>query len=467
MPAPSERPDPAKLSGPRMPADHGLTSLGLLMQLGGAVFGGVFAFSALILFLSDAPADLVLEPAFILALSAVRSGFHYRAGRALVHGPPVDSVDRPLSGVARYVRVAFVHTAVCGLILYHEHGLATLTLIAIWVSWPLAVSVLMRAPHIRAMSERIPRAEDLALEGASMYMLLFGIIGAMIAALIMHGLIDTVEFVASFNVVVMYVIVGLLLYRSLLHARAGRIGITGDLQLAAEHTRTYIRFSVASTGVIVVLLGLGAGMDAIEFASIAFLCAVGCLLLCWPLVISRFMDQRLVDTYAARGQLVERRAPDMGLTALGWLLLALSLHGLATTLPTLLLEDDKRRLLPSELLFTPSLAVTFGRSIWISIVIHAVQFWAALELIRMLDGYKIPVTLYGLVGTGLTLYIIWPFFGDGRLLQYLFDTQTLGVGVTVMGEIGISLAIPLTVLVMVRRQPPAQARARFRAREAE
>ena len=448
-----------------MPADHGLTSLGLLMQLGGAVFGAILAFSAFIVLLSGAPAGLIFKPVFIAILSAIRSGYHYRAGHSLVHGPPLDSVDGPLSGVARYIRVAFVHTALCGLVLYDEHGALALALVAVWAFWPLAMFALLRAPHVRAMSERIPRAEDLALEGASMYMLILGIIGAMVAGLLAHGLFDAVGFVASFEFVAMYVIVALLFYRSLLHTRAGRTGITGDLQLAAEHTRNYTRFSAVSTVVIVVLLLMSGGVDAVGLSTLTFLFTVAFLLLGWPRIINRFMDQRLVDTYSARGQLTERRAPDMGLTALGWFLLALSLHGLATTLPALFIDDQGAHALDGEFLFTPPLAVMFGRSIWLSIAIHALQLWAALEFIRMLDGYKIPASLYGLFGTGLTLYIIWPFFEDGRLLEYLLGTQTFGAGIVVIAQVGISLAIPLTVLIMVRRQPPARATARFRDRD--
>ena len=62
MPSHSQHSEQAPLSGPRMPADHGLTSLGLLMQIGGAVFAAICAVFALILLLTGAPMDVLFAP---------------------------------------------------------------------------------------------------------------------------------------------------------------------------------------------------------------------------------------------------------------------------------------------------------------------------------------------------------------------------------------------------------------------
>ena len=75
----------AQLAGPRMPADHGLSSLGLLMQLGGSLFlGGMVVFSVSSLFASEMSGWFFLL--VVCGAGAVRSGLHRAAGTALLYG---------------------------------------------------------------------------------------------------------------------------------------------------------------------------------------------------------------------------------------------------------------------------------------------------------------------------------------------------------------------------------------------
>jgi hypothetical protein len=100
------------------------------MQLGGALFAGVLAAAGLML-LSLEFGFVSWTVGLVIVLSFGRSVLHYRAGRALVHGAPLDSVDRPLSATRRYVALAIVHSAVGSLVLSLELGAEVLALTAI------------------------------------------------------------------------------------------------------------------------------------------------------------------------------------------------------------------------------------------------------------------------------------------------------------------------------------------------
>ena len=90
-----DRREPAKrdvphLAGRRLPGDHGLTSLGLIMQLGGSVFLACAPLEmAWILWkvpgYSGVPFSVSLASLSIVAAGAIRSAFHRAAGSALVH----------------------------------------------------------------------------------------------------------------------------------------------------------------------------------------------------------------------------------------------------------------------------------------------------------------------------------------------------------------------------------------------
>ena len=100
----------AELAGARMPADHGLSSLGLLMQLGGTIFLAIFAYLAIIpLMLGGASAGNETWWWFLFAAaSAIRSSFHRSAGRSMVYGSP----NGPLGPTRLYIAVAAVHTVI-------------------------------------------------------------------------------------------------------------------------------------------------------------------------------------------------------------------------------------------------------------------------------------------------------------------------------------------------------------------
>ncbi|MDQ3366866.1 MAG: hypothetical protein M3680_15695 [Myxococcota bacterium] len=58
----------------------------------------------------------------------------------------------------------------------------------------------------------------------------------------------------------------------------------------------------------------------IELISLASVAAVGWMLMAWPLIVRRFFGDRHFADLASDTAAVHRRAPDAGLTTLGWLL---------------------------------------------------------------------------------------------------------------------------------------------------
>jgi hypothetical protein len=338
-----------------------------------------------------------------------------------------------------------------------------MTMGATWAAWPLTLLVLMRSPHIQAMERAIPRAEDHGFEGASIFMLLFGLVGALFSALVIYQMLRQTlaapgRGFASFEFLSVLAMFGLLCARSVLHFIAGRRGITGDLTDVRVHSQRYTRFAALSTVIIGGLLVLYAAKQG---GSFTFVFLVVYLLLAWPRIISRFMDQSDVDMYISGPASRMLRPPDMGLTALGWLLLALSVHGLAGEISLLLWSPPDMADGLFGIFDTNPLSVLFGSSIWLSIIISLAQSWAALALVRMNDDYKLAPTVYGLVATALTLYMVWPQLqgaGSGGLFGGFMGLS----GIMVLGQIGIALTIPLAALILVRREPVARAQAHYR-----
>lgn len=100
----------------RIPADRGVTTLGLLMQLAGSLFA---AFAALlvslrILELRHGGRSEALWLFLILGLSIVRSLYQRMAGNDLLYGAEADvdgNARSPLTGLKRYITLALVQSA--------------------------------------------------------------------------------------------------------------------------------------------------------------------------------------------------------------------------------------------------------------------------------------------------------------------------------------------------------------------
>ena len=146
-----------------VPADHGLGSLGLLMQLGGSL--GMAAAAAVAIpaaMYGDRTSSVVF---FFALLYGVRAAFHRVAGNAVLYG----TGGHPRRSVVTYLCVAACHSVVTLLLLRRYVDDALLVRIAgLLLAWPavlLACVSLPRPAHLLART--VPPAEDHGFEGAS------------------------------------------------------------------------------------------------------------------------------------------------------------------------------------------------------------------------------------------------------------------------------------------------------------
>jgi len=464
----------ANLAGPRMPADKGLAGLGLLLQLFGTV--GVAVFTALALipvfvpglsFFADGQSSAML---FFGAIgSAIRAATHRAAGTALLYG----GTGHPLRSVSTYLVVAALHTAAV-LAALGKVGLGAAALAQVGtalLAWPLALAVVFSSPRIRSAARGgVPASEDLGFESTAVLMLLFGLLGALFAGLALAIVIPAPSSLfASPPLLLIGLPLVVLLVRSLLHALAGFRGASGlNFHAASEGTSRYCNFGLLSA----CLVGAAAFVVGFIFghAAAALLGGVtaAALLFAWPAILRRFYAEKNFAVLLAGDQAARfRRAPDAGLTALGWLLLAAAAVGLAGSLPPALLgaEGVKEALgLVGEVAQTD--AAASARSPWWTVGVACVQLWAAVELVRMSDRYRTATTLYGVVALAVIAFQSWPLISSaGSLLQ---TSQGVGPGLLLrhvaVGHAAFGLVVAAVSIVLVNRATVPEAVARLRKR---
>jgi hypothetical protein len=192
------------------------------------------------------------------------------------------------------------------------------------------------------------------------------------------------------------------------------------------------------------------------------ICALGWMLMAWPLIVRRFFsDRQFADLLAGDQAHLHRRAPDAGLTSLGWLLLSYSMLGASFLLPRLvaggfdLLRGDTGSLM--------MFGVTFGvRSLWFSVGTLVLGAWAGYELVRMSPQSRIIATVYGVVAAVVTLYVNWPII---QAMKHIGGFIGQGDAL-VIGPLAFSLILPIATVILVNRKIAPTARARFRTKPA-
>ncbi len=450
------------LEGARIPTDGGLSSLGLLMQLSGTLGIVVWAgFSILAAMLGGPGLIIFLGGLTFLA----RSSFHRAAGSALLYS------RRPASTVYAYACVGIIHSLGVILVLLRTHPpLQILVEIgAMLLYWPVTVMVIASLPRYRrAFRHGLPLSEDLGFEGAAVLMLVLGVMGVTVPAAALWGLLEAPGFaLVSGGSAVTLIILAALLVRSLLHARAGWRGTRGAADERA--TNRYVAAGVGTAFLVsaaLVLLGLVGG--SIGGMVLMSLIVFG-LLLAWPLHLRRFIVERTFAlTMDGPDGAVMRRAPDAGLTALGWLLLAVGLLGLVSSLPQALFgHADLREAVAMMRTVFGDHAASAVRSPWWEVGVAGLEVWAGVELVRMGRHARIAANIYGVVGSLVAVYILWPQFsaldqllaaGAENSDATFFHTTRVGMLI----HVAMALALPVAALILVNRRLPADATARVR-----
>ena len=455
----------AQLAGPRMPADHGLSSLGLIMQLAGSLFlGAMVLFTISALFASQAGGWFFLL--LVGASGAVRSAFHRAAGTALLYG----SQHGRFRPTFTYVGVAVAQSVLTLLILNRDGGIPlafNLTVALLLLCWPVTLAVLLSRPRMRDLAAgELPVAEDLGFEGAATLMVLFGLIGALIALLVAYTVFKSpAHLLGSPQGLLVVGVFGMLLVRSILHTLAGVKGTRGiDSDGATDSASRYYNFGVVSSvvaGGAAFILIIPEAMHPVSLLTVGL---VVYLLLSWPLILRRFYTERNFAALLAGAEApTYQRAPDAGMTAVGWLLLALGVLQLSTAVPAALFGTDASNvLLALGGLSGRDMAdlAAGARSSWWSVGVGMAQVWAGLELVHMTDRHRLAPTIYGVIATVVTLYVVWPQL---QQMQAFGMRGLNGFGsLTVYLGIAISLVLPIGTIVLANRAllPTAQARLR-------
>lgn len=450
-----------ELVDPGVPADQGISTLGLLMQLGGGLFAGLGSIAAFNTMLTPGGGGSdKLWVLLVLALCITRSAFHRAAGTELLYGRRGFEAASPLLGLKRYIAVGLGQSLVLFMILTGKFHLPFKMAAAIGMglaTWPVALAALfLFMPRFRRFAEKLPVAEDKGFEAASILMTIMGLIGVLCMGLFLIVMMSAGGRALQGPGMLVLLAAVLLLIRSGLHVQAGLSGLREtSLDRAVELANRYANFGVISAfcaGGAVLLLVMGV-MSVVAMGVVAGLCW---LLMTWPLIIRRFYSERQFSELMAGDQAnVHRRSPDAGLTGLGWLLFAQAMMSAASAIPMLVL--DRHDLGGKMYDLMGMMRATGVNSIWLQVGLIALQAWAGLELIRMGRFHRIIATAFAIVASLMAIYVSWPMFQNMKFVMRMGPQ-----GIASYLPLAIQLVIPAVTLILVNRKIAPSAQARFR-----
>jgi hypothetical protein len=478
---PPASPSVVPLAGARIPADHGLSGLGLVMQLAGSLFSAITGSFGLIMVIgivqlnaasgrhADNSATL-----WVLALATtgvIRSMAHRAAGKRLLY----DGTGSVFSGVRRYIGIAAIQTVVWTAFFAvkgHAPGPMLATIAFSLAAWPAALAIMISLPRYKRLDSSLEMPEDKGFEGASILMVILGMTGLVFTLVMLYSLVQQPsEQLAQLPGVVQTLVLITLAIRSVFHIIAGWRGISEThMDRAAEAASRYGDFGViaafvASAGLLLIMMATRADVSGVLMIGL-----VGALLLAWPLIIRKFFSERQFADLLAGGEApIHRRSPDFGLSSLGWLLLGLGVMAMAGALPRAIFFADASgfdglsgRMDPMTMM--TMMMQTGMRSSWWAVGMAALQIWAAVELIRMTDNHKLVASIYGVIATGVAIYINLPMFEVIRQagIGEMFDP--LGGTPIVFALMAVGLIVPVATLVLVNRKTAPTAQARYRPR---
>ncbi len=453
------------LVDPGVPADQGLSTLGLLMQLGGSLFAALATLGTFVTMLTmgiGGRGDQTLWMLLVLATCVARSAFHRMAGTELLYGKrTLEGTASPLAGVKRYIVVGLVQSAILFMIMtgkFHLDFKIAIGPALGLASWPAVLAVLVSLPRFRRFTTELPVAEDKGFEAASILMTVLGTTGVLGTGLFLIVMLDAGGRMLSQGPGVLLMLATvLLLIRSCFHVQAGLSGLREtSVDRAVELANRYANFGVISSfsaaGALLLLL-MSSHMDISGLAIVAGVCW---MLMAWPLIIRRYFSERqFADLMQGDQANLHRRSPDAGLTGLGWLLFAHAMMSAAILIPQLVVSPGEM----SRKMFEAMAMLGGGgaRSIWFSAGLVALQAWAGYELIRMSSTQRIIGTVFSIVAIIVSVYLTWP------VLQQLKHIGRMGPqGVMMFVPMTIQLVIPISTLILVNRNIAPTARARFR-----
>jgi len=442
-----------------VPADQGVSSLGLIMQLAGTLMALAVAMLAFIRLVSLTDRGDAMWMFLLLGSCVVRSVFHRIAGTELLYGRSgsLDAPGTPLAGLYRYIVIGLAHSIalpIALVALFHAPGLVAVGVGLGLAVWPATLGALVAAKVMSRFATKIPVSEDKGFEGASILMTVLGVCGVLGGAAVLMSMVE-LGALHDGKIVLILIAVIMLIVRSLLHVQAGVSGLrTTSIDRSVELANRYASFGVISSFCAGGAMLLVVMMGRLDVSLLAAVTSMTWMLMTWPMIIRRFFGERqFADLLAGDEADVHRRAPDAGLTGLGWLLLAHAAYGATCLLPGLIGAHGSSEV--SQLFDV--LGSAAGRSPWWSVGVIVLEVWAGYELIRMTAHHRVIAMLYSAIAVAVTLYLFWPIIGA---LDHVSSKQQM----LVMLPVAIALVVPVSTLVLVNRKIAPAARARFRAK---
>jgi len=462
--APASLPVPAEvvnLPSPGLPADHGLASLGLVMQLAGRTTTALLAlFGTLAWIYGRLNPEVTPHAGWIgaaILVSITRSQLHRAAGRDLTYPRrAIDGAADTFVVTRRYVVFALCHALGIGAIaagMFDQPWSAAGGITAALALWPCVLAVISYRAHRAHLAlalplrAGLPLGEDRGLEGASIIMTVLGAYGLVSTGgiVVMLGALSPHHLQHGWGVMLL-VVFALLVVRSSLHIRAGLAGLRdSSFDRPGELAGRYAAFGVISAfcvGGVLSLLAMAEQLTPDAILSVAVACW---LLITWPLIVKRYFSQRQFVELLAGDQVTHRRAPDAGLTALGWLLAGHATLVAGVVIVQLTAHPHLGRAADNALVLS-GLAV--GR--WwlvdagLALASVVLELAAATALIRMSDQRRAITTIYAVFAGVVALGPAVP------VLASLGHHLSIWTGIQLLPS-AVQLVMPIAALVLVHR----------------
>lgn len=435
--APPPPPQRRPVANPRLPADAGLSVLGVLMQTA----GGALALLALVM--GIAGMITVRSPiALVFALlCAVRSGLQMQAGTQLaLHG--VGAARKLWTYIGASVVQTGLMVALLAVWVDTVEPMALGLLAALLLVWPVVLVVLTRRPDFAAALRMTDEAEsdrllpeDRGMTALGLLMLAGGAVVlpmmlAMIAAFVMQLA------AGGFAALIGMGVVGLFALRAGYGGYAGFVAMRSrDPHRLHEAFERYQKAATASAvfaglfWLVVALFAGGAGL-----LSFVIVLPVLFALHAWPRALRMYFERNLPEgTYSEERLPILRRPRDAGLTGLGAVLLASGAVWLVSSITGLVLSTDDVPVM---------FAAALSEAHWTGPVSSAVTLVAGWCLFTMNRFYRLAAVGYGAIGGALAV------FGVIQTAAVFDEVGMMGqqwVGLMVM-QLCVALVLPLLTL---------------------
>jgi hypothetical protein len=302
------------------------------------------------------------------------------------------------------------------------------------MAWPLAIFVVTRAQRFRDTGPRVPAAEDNGFEGLAVLMAILGFVGLLCSIIVVIiGFSARDEDSTLANILLTCGVA--LVVRSIIHVSVGARAVLGTAVDAVADFVRYANVGMAIGAGVGILLSLYLFIASkIDFFAATIGLGVLLALLAWPAIVRRFVQFRQTP----------RRAPDAGITALGWLLLGGAALTLGSYLATMLWEDTIGR--HTQRLMLQMLGMPFTRTPqWWALLLGAGQLWAALEVLGVTPRRRIAASLWGVAAAIYTTIEMAPDLK--KLLDMPMEARAIGFAAFLL-----AITPPVATLLLVNRR---------------